>query len=121
MGGTETILVVEDRLDVRTLASKILRGIGYNVLEADRPSQALEIAEDESRIDLMLTDRIMPEMEGPQLAERIGQSHGETKVAIMSGSPGPEELHFPLLQKPFTPKRLASTVRHVLDDRLPLL
>jgi two-component system, cell cycle sensor histidine kinase and response regulator CckA len=120
VGGTETILLVEDRLDVRTLAAKILRGLGYKVLEANGPSQALKIAEDDSRIDLMVTDLIMPDMQGPQLAERIRQSHAEMKIAIMSGSPGPEELNFPFLQKPFTPGRLASTVRHVLDHRQSL-
>jgi len=119
-GGTETILVVEDRQDVRTLAVKILRGLGYKVLEADGPSQALKIAEGNFRIDLVLADLNMPEMQGSDLAERIRQSHLEMKIAIMSGSPGLEELNFPFVQKPFTPERLASTVRQVLDDRMPL-
>jgi two-component system, cell cycle sensor histidine kinase and response regulator CckA len=120
VGGTEPILLVEDRQDVRTLTAKILRGLGYKVLEADGPSQALKIAEGHSRIDLILTDLTMPEMQGPQLAERIRQSHPEMKIAIMSGSVGREALNFPFLQKPFTPKCLASTVRHVLDHRQPL-
>jgi nitrogen-specific signal transduction histidine kinase len=119
-GGTETILLVEDRQDVRTLAANILRGLGYKVLEADGPSQALKIAEGESCIDLMLTDLIMPEMQGTELAERIRPSHAEMKIAIMSGYRGPKKLKLPFLQKPFTPERLASAVRDVLDHRQPI-
>jgi two-component system, cell cycle sensor histidine kinase and response regulator CckA len=119
-GGTETILLVEDRQEVRILAANILRTLGYKVLEADGPSQALEIAEDESRIDLMLTDLIMPEMPGTELAERIKLLHAETKIAIMSGSTGPERLKVPFLPKPFTPQSLASIVRQVLDHSQPV-
>jgi PAS domain S-box-containing protein len=118
-GGTETILLVEDRQDVRALATNVLRGLGYKVLEADGPSQALEIAESKSRIDLLLTDMIMPGMQGTDLAERIKPSHAEMKIAIMSGYTGREELKHSFLPKPFTPESLAATVRHVLDDGQP--
>ena len=119
-GGTETILLVEARQDVRTLAANVLRSLGYKVLEADGPSQALKIAEGESRIDLMLTDLIMPEMQGTELAERIRPSHAEMKIAIMSAYAGSQTLKLPLLQKPFTPEQLASAVRDVLDHRQPI-
>ncbi len=119
-GGTETILLVEDRQDVRTLAANVLRGRGYKVLEAYGASHALKVADSESRIDLLLTDLILPEMQGTDLAERIRPSHAEMKIAFMSGESSPEKFTLPLLQKPFTPESLASAVRHVLDHSQPL-
>jgi PAS domain S-box-containing protein len=116
-GGDETILLVDDREDVRRLAASVLRGLGYKVLEAGDPSQALHIAESESRIDLMLTDLILPEMRGNELAERVRLLHSEVQIAFMSGGLDPK-LETPFLQKPFTPDSLANTVREVLDHRL---
>jgi signal transduction histidine kinase/CheY-like chemotaxis protein len=115
-GGEETILLVDDRQDVRTLAASLLRGLGYKVLEASGPSQALKIAGGESRIDLMLTDLFLPEMQGTELAERVRSSHAEMQIAFMSGCPDPK-LKSPFLQKPFTPESLAQIVRELLDQR----
>ena len=115
-GGDETILLVDNRDDVRRLAANVLRGLGYKVLEASDPSQALQSAESESRIDLILLDLILSEMHGTELAERIRSSHLEMQIAFMSGCPDPK-LTTPFLQKPFTPDSLAKTVREVLDHR----
>jgi two-component system, cell cycle sensor histidine kinase and response regulator CckA len=117
-GGDETILLVDDRQDVLTLAATILRGLGYKLLEASDPSQALHVAESESRIDLMLSDLVLPEMQGPELAERMRSLRPEIEIAFMSGCPDPK-IKVPFLQKPFTPDSLAKTVREVLDRRLP--
>jgi two-component system cell cycle sensor histidine kinase/response regulator CckA len=118
--GDETILLVEDRQDVRTLAVSVLRGLGYKVLEAGDPSQALQISETESQIDLMLADLTLPEMQGTELAERMRSLHAEMQIVFMSGSPDPN-LTIPFLPKPFTPESLAATVREVLDHRRPAL
>lgn len=123
MGGTETILLVEDREDVRQFASQTLRRLGYTVLEAEGGPAALKLAEDKrNAIDLLLTDISMPDMSGFDLADSlIAQGH-PMKVLFMSGfadaphvaaelaQPGRE-----YLQKPFTPDALAACVRKVLD------
>ena len=118
-GGDETILLVDDRRDARTLAATILRGLGYKVLEAWDPSQALQIAERESRIDLMLADLILPEMQGAELADRMRSSHAEMQIAFMCACPNPK-LKTPFLAKPFTAESLAATVREALDQRQPV-
>ena len=115
-GGDETILLVDDRDNVRRLAAGVLRGLGYKVLEAGDPSQALQSAESESRIDLILLDLTLADMHGTELAERIRSSHSEMQIAFMSGCPDPK-LTTPFLQKPFTPDSLAKTVREALDHR----
>ena len=114
-GGEETILLVDQRDDVRRLAAGVLRGLGYKVFEASDPSQALQWAENEPLIDLMLVDPILHEMHGAELTERMGPLHSEMKIAVMSGYPDPK-LTGPFLQKPLTDS-LAKTVRKVLDHR----
>ena len=119
-GGDETILLVDDRQDVRTLAVSVLRRLGYRVLEAGDPSQALQIGGNESRIDLMLADLTLPEMRGTELAEHMRSLHAEMQIVFMSGSPNPK-LTSPFLPRPFTPESLAATVREVLDQPRPAL
>jgi two-component system cell cycle sensor histidine kinase/response regulator CckA len=121
--GTETILVVEDRDDVRKLTAKVLHSLGYSVLEADGPARAIEFGLDRGRtIHLVLTDVAMPGMNGLELAERIRAYHAEIKVLYMSGyADAPrvfEKLTHPdsaFLQKPFTPHALAAKLRELLD------
>ncbi len=121
--GTETVLLVEDEADVRSLAREILEGFGYAVLEAGSPTEAIVIAERHAgTIDLLLTDVIMPRMSGRALAAAIAVSRPETRILFISGyaddaiirhgvlEPG---MHF--LEKPFTPHTLAVKVRAVLD------
>jgi len=125
-GGTERVLLVEDDEKVRTLASKILQGQGYSVLEAANGVEALAVAEDftSDEIHLLLTDVIMPKMGGLELADRLTASHPRTKVLYWSGyanralmgddSVSNEGIAF--LSKPFSPPALTLKVREVLDS-----
>jgi CheY-like chemotaxis protein len=122
--GTETILIVEDEPEVRTLAVLVLRELGYNVIEAANGEEALQLAavSDQQPIHLMVTDVVMPRMGGPHLAAALTSRHPETKVLFISGYPDetitergtvPSNLAF--LAKPFTPSSLARRIREVLD------
>ena len=127
-GGSETVMVVEDETAVLTVVCEVLRVQGYTVLEASNGYQALWLAHEhsEERIDLLLTDLVMPLMGGKELAEQFKAEHPETKVLYFSGYPddvgfgqvGPDE-RISLLEKPFTPASLAREVRHALDDSVP--
>ncbi len=125
VGGTETILLVEDDPAVRALSHTVLRRHGYNVLDAAAPSQALLIAERHAGpIHLMLTDVVMPELTGPQLAERLGSQRPEMKVLFMSGYTADAIVNHGVLdgaaefiQKPYRPEALVRKVRGVLDAR----
>jgi two-component system, cell cycle sensor histidine kinase and response regulator CckA len=123
--GTETILLVEDEAEVRAVARESLTLHGYTVLEARDVADALEIAEvDARRLDLLITDVVMPQMNGRELAERVRALHRETRVLYISGytddaighhgvlNPGTS-----LLAKPFTPSSLAHMAREVLEAR----
>jgi PAS domain S-box-containing protein len=124
--GVETLLLVEDETEVRALARDVLETLGYKVLEAPDGHAALEIAEQEAgHIDLLITDVVMPGLNGVQVAERLKASHLETRVLYTSGyaddkitSHGVLTSGTMLLCKPFTPDELASKVREVLDARL---
>jgi CheY-like chemotaxis protein len=124
-GGTETVLVAEDEPVVRELTCKILRQRGYTVLEAEGGVQALALAKEHpGTIHLLLTDVVMPEMGGPELAQRLRAARPGTLVLYMSGytddailKHGALDTSTPFLQKPFTPWGLAARVRDVLDRR----
>jgi PAS domain S-box-containing protein len=121
--GTETILVAEDDVMVRTLACRALREYGYTVLEAAGPEDALRLAsEHPQRIHLLLTDLVMPGMNGRELAERLLPSRPEMAVLYTSGYTGDGTVHngvldpdLPFLRKPFTVVTLARRVHDVLD------
>jgi PAS domain S-box-containing protein len=121
--GSETVLVVEDEKEVRSLASNVLKRQGYRVLEASNGGIAFLLCEQhQSPIDLMLTDVVMPEMNGRELAERVAGLHPEMKVLFMSGHTddaivqhGILEKHVNYIQKPFTVENLARKVREVLE------
>jgi CheY-like chemotaxis protein len=124
--GTETLLLVEDDEGVREMAEIFLTRYGYRVLAADTPSAALRLAAAAERLDLLLTDVIMPEMNGRDLYERTALTKPGLRVLFMSGyardilSPQgslDEGLHF--LAKPFTAAALAAKVREVLDQPAP--
>lgn len=122
MRGTETILVVEDEGGVLRLIGETLRGYGYTVLESSDSARALEMAHaSEPRIDLLLTDIVMPKVNGRALAEAWKSLHPEVKVLFMSGYSGeassssPACPAFPLLQKPFSGLKLSQAVRESLD------
>ncbi len=125
--GTETILVVEDEDAVRRLIRAILDRLGYTVMEARDGQEALDVwREQADRIDLVLTDVVMPRLDGPSLAAAIAVTHPHTPVIYLSGyadevSTGRAdhalEPGTPLLQKPFTSGALARAVRSVLDGQ----
>jgi PAS domain S-box-containing protein len=121
--GWETILLIEDEDTVRHLASHVLRMHGYRVLEARHAGEALKIAEGhDDAIHLMLTDVVMPKMNGRQLAESLAPLRPGMKVIYMSGYNDDIVLnaglapHIAFLQKPFPPDLLVEKVRRVLDD-----
>jgi two-component system, cell cycle sensor histidine kinase and response regulator CckA len=121
-----TILLVEDEDSVRRVAAAILRNHGYIVLEARRPSDAIQIcARGDQHIDLLLTDVVMPESSGPQLAAELLSRHPGMGVMYMSGYSGDNALMgkalrngITFLQKPFTPALLAEAVNEALPRRV---
>jgi CheY-like chemotaxis protein len=130
-GGKETLLVVEDDPAVRPLTTNILRSLGYTVLEAGNGIEAQECLRgmNGSKIDLLLTDVVMPKMGGKELADWMKISHPDAKILFASGylenllsreDIGEDEAFF--LRKPFTARTLARKVRAVLDrDEGPLI
>ena len=119
--GSETILIVEDNHEVRKVTGRILRMQGYRVLEASNPNTAFSTCnEREGLIHLMITDVVMPEMNGPELAKRLSSSYPEMKVIYMSGyienvisRQGILEKGMEYIQKPFTVNELAKSKRSV--------
>jgi two-component system, cell cycle sensor histidine kinase and response regulator CckA len=121
--GPETILLVEDDDAVRPLVAQALRLYGYTVLEAGNGQQALDIAEHErNAIDLLLTDVVMPGMNGRELAEQLLAEQPTLHVLYTSGYPadtiirhGIAEATAAYLEKPYLPDDLAHKIRDILD------
>ncbi len=122
MRGTETILLVEDEEQVRAVARSILRRNGYHVVEANNAGEALLLCESyDGVIHLLLTDIVMPNMSGPDLAQRLGKSRPAMRVLCMSGytddsvvKHGVVGPNMAFIQKPFTPESLTMRVRETL-------
>jgi PAS domain S-box-containing protein len=120
--GSETILVAEDNEMVRSLARAILEKQGYRVLVAANGREALQaLADHAGQIDLLLTDVVMPDMNGKELFERVSQTHPGLRVLFMSGYTENVIAHHGVLdegvsfiQKPFTVQALTGKVREVL-------
>lgn len=123
--GTETILVVDDEESVRTLASRILKKYGYKIIEAKHGLDALlRASKHDGPIDMIITDVVMPEMDGPALVKEVRVRYPSAKIIMMSGYAVSElePVMFPsdvvLLHKPFDAAELLATVREVLDSSL---
>ena len=123
--GSETILLVDDEEGVRKLMQAVLNDGGYTVIEAANGSAALAAYEKNShKIDLVLTDVVMPQMSGMELGERLAEKNPDLPLLYMSGyrdspvnsPPGQPAKAF--LNKPFTPDTLLAKVREVLDARV---
>jgi two-component system cell cycle sensor histidine kinase/response regulator CckA len=113
-----TILLVDDSPRVRPLVRQILEDAGWTVVEAQSPQEALSLlAARDSKIDLLLTDFMMPEMSGIVLAERVNQQHPRIKVLCMSGydvDPG-RHAGIAFIEKPFRPDELIAKIRAILE------
>ncbi|MFN2602463.1 MAG: PAS domain S-box protein [Gemmatimonadaceae bacterium] len=123
-GGSETILVVEDDAALRKMAVRILDRAGYAVLAAGTPKKAIEIAATLQRIDLLLTDLVLPEMSGRELAERLSERLPEMRILYMSGYTddsvvrhGVLERESQFIHKPFAHDALLRKVRETLDQQ----
>ena len=117
-----TVLIVEDDAGIRELAGKILTRCGYDVLVADGGAQAVEIGRRNAvKIDVLLSDVVMPGMSGPVVASILRELRPSIKVVFMSGytedpvvREGVMGRNVPFLQKPFTPDLLANKILEVL-------
>jgi two-component system cell cycle sensor histidine kinase/response regulator CckA len=122
--GTETILLVEDDANVRKLTTRMLEHLGYTVLTARNGREALDLARQQDHaIDLVLTDVVMPEMAGQDLAQQVSAIRPGIKLVFMSGYPGRvtsefgvSEANVLFLQKPFSTEELGRRVRDALDS-----
>jgi CheY-like chemotaxis protein len=123
--GSETVLLVEDEAVVRALARHILTSCGYTILEAADGREAVRVAEQHpARIDLVVSDVVMPYLGGRQLVERLAAVRPGLKILFTSGYTddavvrhGVLEAEYAFLQKPFTPTALAQKVREMLDAK----
>jgi signal transduction histidine kinase/ActR/RegA family two-component response regulator len=127
-GGEETILLVEDDREVRAITQYFLREAGYEVAEAGSGLEALSISEQHAGpIDLLVTDLVLPELNGKALAERLTFLRPNLKVLYLSGymdlplRPGVLQGDDNFLQKPFAPSALVAKVREVLDRSASLV
>ncbi len=125
--GSETILLVEDEELVRMMLYEVLTAKGYNIIAVGDGMAALELSQShDGPIDLLITDLMLPELPGWQLADRIAKSRGPTPVLFMSGYTSEEIAQktkgrpgMDFLQKPFANDALLQKVRHILDTKLP--
>ncbi len=123
--GVESILVLEDDISVRHISVRVLRGLGYDVIEAANGDDAQQLIAErgDKKIDLLLTDMVMPHMSGRHFADWLRKTSPQTKVVFISGyleeSLQPDdrrdqEMFF--LPKPFDPEQLATKIREALDS-----
>jgi PAS domain S-box-containing protein len=120
-GGSETVLLAEDEAAVRAVVARLLRGLGYAVLEAGDGAEALRLAQEhDGKIHLLLTDLIMPQMGGRELAEALVAQRPDTKIIFMSGytdtfARTPLRKGEAFVQKPLRNADLMRMVRRILD------
>jgi hypothetical protein len=124
IGGSETILIIDDEAQVRRVAARALERCGYRVLQAGDRATALAVATAEpGRIDLALSDVVMPDVRGPVLVRQLRPIHPEMRTLYMTGyaaesgrAPNVSDLDGPVIAKPFTLGDLATVLRRTLDE-----
>jgi PAS domain S-box-containing protein len=124
VGRDETVLLVEDEPAIRSAIARVLRSNGYKVIEASNGGEALRVADAaEGKIDLLLTDVMMPGMGGKELVQRLLAAKPGTRVILMSGYTDDDSLRgdlaaarYVFLQKPFSAKQVVAAVRELLDS-----
>jgi two-component system cell cycle sensor histidine kinase/response regulator CckA len=126
LGGSETILLVEDEASVRRATAEFLRLQGYNVIEAWDGVDALELAKEQKAIHLVISDVVMPRMSGGALAKEVARVRPDTQFLFVSGYAGKTildhkvvDLETNFLQKPYTLRQLSSKIRRALDTASP--
>lgn len=126
MTGSETVLLAEDQSPIRTVLREFLESKGYTILEAGDGTEALELAaRHPGLIDVLVTDVIMPQIRGLELAKRVAESHPDVSVIFMSGYSEEALLenqllsqrNMTLIQKPFDPEDLAQKIRESLSEK----
>ncbi len=127
LSGSATILLVEDEDAVRSFGARALKMRGYTVYEADSGVEALEVMEDHGdEIDLVVSDVVMPEMDGPTLLGELRKTHKDLKFVFVSGYaeeafaknlPAEERDRFGFLPKPFNLKQLATIVKEMIEEK----
>ncbi len=123
-GGKECVLLVEDEVTILTMTATLLKHLGYKVLSAATPGEALRLADTaKEKIDLLLTDVVMPEMNGRDLADKLTARQPRLKCLFMSGYTADVISHhgvinegLSFIEKPFTKAELADKIRILLDD-----
>jgi PAS domain S-box-containing protein len=124
-GGTECILLVEDEESLLSVMTAVLRSRGYTVWQANSAGAAIALAErPDLKLDLLVSDVILPDLNGPQLAERLRKSHPAMKILFVSGytsdhisHPGVLQGETLLLEKPFAISSMLAKIREALDAR----
>ena len=123
LNGSETILLVEDQSQLRNLTRKFLQGLGYKVLDAGFPGEAIQIAQQfTGKIDLLLTDVVMPGMNGRELAQQLRPFYANMQVLYVSGFADQTlegdglDANDPFLAKPFVHQELAAKIRDLLRE-----
>jgi two-component system cell cycle sensor histidine kinase/response regulator CckA len=122
LGGSETILLVEDEAAVRRATAEFLRLQGYNVIEARDGLDARALAQEQTMIHLVVSDVVMPRMSGGALAKEVARVRPDTQFLFVSGYAGKTildhkvvDLETNFLQKPYTLRQLSSKIRRALD------
>jgi two-component system cell cycle sensor histidine kinase/response regulator CckA len=116
--GSETILLVEDEAPIRKITALVLKRLGYRVQEASSGEEALRLAQGSwEKIDLLMTDVVLPGMSGRELAEVLRARDAGLKVLFLSGHTSVLHTEVAFLQKPFTLDALSKKLTEVLDRR----
>ena len=121
--GSETILIIEDREKIRSFVCRVLNRLGYQLLEAENSNEALKLLQTNNQIDLIFSDISIPgKMDGLDLANHINSRIPSLKILLTTGMESglgrdnDKKIDFPLLRKPYSIEKLATSIRSMLDN-----